>query len=328
MKSNYVKLKRFLERGEDVQTYSFSQIESIIDENISPVYINKKAFKWSSSRFQKCAMEAGFVLTEVDYERRVLTFTRNGVPLNNNSGRPTRRRRSYHTVVSNISPQELEPNDIGKDLNASIYYFKSQWRTTGENPQYVAFRDRYTDIREVYYNAGNEAYRASVKNRIPLFEGTPIETRWELRRESINYLSEQFSILFAMEEMNYEIFSIWEYEVATRIRQIYHDGGVRLYTYGNAQKLINVALKFVLSSDIVDPTNAVFQYCFFPIDGIIQKKLKSNLAVDYLHLNGRSVPYQPSWARLSKKSKRSYFKMWVLFSNYLGSNSLELRRSS
>lgn len=305
MKENYVKLIKFLEKGGDIQMYSFSQIETIIGERISPVYLNKKTFKWSSSRFQKSAMLAGFVIEDVDYENKTIKFVKNGVHANNNSNnnttknsvRSNRPRRTYRNVESNVSSQSLDPNDIGKDLIESVNYLKNQWRTTGDNPQYVAFRDKYNDIAKVYYNAGDEAYRASVRNRIPLFEGMPTKERLVLRRASITYLAEQFRTLFSMEEMNFEIFSNWEYEVATKIRQIYHDGGVRLYTYGNAQKLINVALKFVLSSDIVDYNNSVFKYCFFPIDGIIQKKLKSNLAVDYLHLNGENVYYQPSWAR-------------------------------
>lgn len=298
MKTNYAALKNCLERGDDVQVYTFSQIEDIIGTNIPTYYINRRTFKQkSTSRFQMAAIEVGFLLTDVDYEGQTLTFTKNDGRIIEPSSRVTTHRRPYQPVKAVVSEQALNPNDLGKDLDSAVDYFKNHWRSTGRNPLYVPFRGKYASLEEVYYHAGDKAYRASVNNRIPLFEGMANRNKALLREQSIRYLSEQFAVLFGKEEMNFEIFSEWEYQVATRIREIYHNGGVRLYTYGNAQKLINVALKFVLSSDIVDYHHEVFKYCFFPIDGIIQRILKGQLAVDFLHLNGQRRYYQPSWAR-------------------------------
>lgn len=299
MKIDYELLKNHIENGEDVQTYTFAQIEEIIGESIPEVYINRRTFKQkSSSRFQKAAIRAGYLITDVDYEGRTMTFTKNDGRIVERPARQAgQHHRAYQPIRSAISEQTLDPNDLGKDLDSAIEYFKTHWRSTGPNPQYVPFCDKYENIDDVYYHAGDEAYRASVKNRIPLFEGMPNRERLALRQQSIRFLAGQFVELFDKTEMNFEIFSNWEYQVATRVREIYHEGGVRLYTYGNAQKLINVALKFVLSSNLVDYHHNVFKYCFFPIDGIIQRKLKSQLAVEFLHLNGERTYYQPSWAR-------------------------------
>lgn len=298
MRANYGELRNRLEREESVRTYTFAEIEEIIGTQIPRDYINRRTFKWKScSRFQMAAIDTGYLITDVDYENQTITFTKNDGRIIERPARARAHDRQHQPVRAAISAQALDPNDLGKDLETAIEYFKTHWRSTGPDPQYVPFRDEYDNLGDVYYHAGDEAYRASVKNRIPLFEGMPNRERKALREDSVRYLADQFVELFGKEEMNFEIFSEWEYQVATHIREIYHNGGVRLYTYGNAQKLINVALKFVLSSDIVDYHHDVFKYCFFPIDGIIQRTLKSQLAVDFLLLDGERTYYQPSWAR-------------------------------
>lgn len=298
MKANYEALIKRLLEGEDIQTYSFSQIEEIISSPIPSDYIKRKTFKWKSvSRFQMSAINAGFLLTDVDYENKTLTFRKDDGSIEKETSSNRIDHRPYKPVATAISLSALDDDDIGKDLDSAIIYFKNHWRSIGPNPQYVPFKDKYATIEEVYYHAGNEAYRASVSNRIPLFEGLNNRDKAALRERSVRYLASRLEELFLMEEMNFDIFASWEKEVATYIRRMYHDAGVRLYTYGNAQKLINVALKFVLSSNIVDYHHEVFKYCFFPIDGIIQRMLKNDLAVDFLHENGKRRYYQPSWAR-------------------------------
>ena len=299
MKTKFYKLtETLLNNGGDTQNYTFDEIEQITEGTISNDYFNRRTFKWSTSAYQKAAREAGFEIVDVDYENRNLKIIKNdGSVVIERPVRSTTHHRRYEPIRAAISERALDPNDLGKDLDSAISYFKSNWRSTGPNPQYVPFCDKYNNIDDVYYHAGDEAYRASVKNRIPLFEGMPNRARLELRHQSIRYLAEQFVELFAKEDMSFDVFANWEHQIATHIREIYHEGGVNLYTYGNAQKLINVALKFVLSSNLVDYHHDVFKYCFFPIDGIIQRTLKSQLAVEFLHLNGQSTYYQPSWAK-------------------------------
>lgn len=297
MKLNYDALRaKLLEDGRDQQSYSFAYIERIIGGNIPNDYINRKTFKQRSvSRFQQYALKAGFEIVDADYDRRMLTFQRSStiqqavrhVSL-----------RQYHAVQLGVSANTLNPNDIGKDLDTAIAYFKRNWTSTGPSQQWVPFCDKYRTIDEVYYHAGDEAYRASVKNRWSLF-GDRIgqRERENLREASVRYLAQQFSVLFQKDEMNFDIFSAWAYETATQIRQIYRNGGVDLYNYGHAQKIINVALKFVLSSNLVDYHNEVFRYCHFPVDGRIQAIIKSELGVHLLKQNGVQRYADSSWSK-------------------------------
>lgn len=76
MKTNYSNLKTRLEMGDDLQTYTFCEIEDIIGTTIPKSYINREAVKLVNvSRFQMSAISAGFLLTDVDYVNQTLTFT-------------------------------------------------------------------------------------------------------------------------------------------------------------------------------------------------------------------------------------------------------------
>ena len=298
---NYLALEeKLLEVNEDPQVYSFEQIEEIIGEEIPSVYIDRRTFKQkSSSRFQQHAMNAGYLITEVDYDNRVLTFRKiegfTEEELHRGGGNH-QHHYTRHAVRLGISEAALDPEDVGKELESAITAFKANWRSTGASSLYVAFRDRFDTLEQVYYHAGNEAYRASVKNRWKLFYITKRQIN-ELREQSVRYLAGQFAILFQMREMSIQIFNNWAYETATRIRQIYHDGGVNLYTYGHAQKIINVAIKFVLSSDLVDYHNEIFRVCQFPVDGRIQDIIKSELGVHLLNQNNVQMFSSSSWSK-------------------------------
>lgn len=299
MKINYNLLKEHLRNGDALQEYTFDEIEAILGEPLPDYYIKYRRFTNSTYPFQKVTKEAGYIIYKVDYENRVLKFAINDGSIVIPEPAPRERNNSshYHYVPLRVSEQTLDPNDIGKELESAITYFKSHWRTGDENSQYIPFLDTYRTLDEVYYYAGVKSYSASVNNRIPLFEGLSQRNKNQLKEQSFQYLKERFYVLFSLPTMNFDIFTNWEYETATNIRQIYRDGGVRLYRYGNAQKLINVALKFVLSSNLVDYHNDIFKYCFFPIDGIIQDTIKGNLGVRYMLENGERVNHKPSWAK-------------------------------
>ena len=300
MSANYDELRRkLLEVNEDPQTYTFYEIEEIIGDDISPVYINRRTFKHSSSAFQKKAREAGYVITDVDYVGQTLTFRKiDGVNVEVRQ-RGAGNRQRHHTIRAvrlGVSEATHDPNDIGKELESAISSFKANWRSTGGRSLYVAFLDKYDTLEEVYYHAGDEAYRASINNRWKLFY-IPQHQIDELREQSIRYLAGQFAVLFQMREMSVQIFNQWAYETATRIRQIYRNAGVNHYNYGHAQKLINVAMKFVLSSNLVDYHNEIFKVCQFPVDGRIQNTIKSNLGVHLLKQNGVQRYGNSSWSK-------------------------------
>ena len=167
-------------------------------------------------------------------------------------------------------------DDLGKDLDNSITTFKERWGSIGG--QYVPFLDKYDSLDDVYYHAGMEAYRAAMKRAIK-FNGLHQRVRTNLREQSCSYLAERLRVLFALEELDFDKFTEWAEETATNIRAIYRNAGVNDYTYGNAQKLINVAIKFVMSSNLVDYHHQVFKYCHFPVDGIIQQIIRKAFGI-------------------------------------------------
>ena len=197
---------------------------------------------------------------------------------------PVRRQRNANGRRINqnrtrVASVDLASDRLGKDLDEAIELFKSSWSSIGG--EYVPFCDKYSDIDDVYYNAGMEAYRAAMKRAIR-FNGLPNRRRTELRHESCVYLKKRFKELFKLKKMDFDIFTNWAKITANHIRGIYRNAGVNDYTYGNAQKLINVALKFVLSSNLVDYHNPVFKHCHFPVDGIIQGVIKKNFGIKRL----------------------------------------------
>lgn len=287
MKPNYDNLKVFLENGADYLPLSFKQIEMIIGAELPPVYTNRRTINQKSSRIRMAAEKAGFYLREVDYDNRWILFCL-----------PT-------SVVIRGEEHEIRdddldsldnnraPEDIGKDIDESIRYFKATWSSVGG--EYVPFCDKYDNLDDVYFNAGMEAYRAAMKRAIR-FYGLDQRVRNQLRRESCTYLAGRFRILFEISNLNQASYDEWAKETTEHIREIYRNNNVNDYTIGNAQKIINVALKFVMSSNLVNYRSDVFKYCHFPVDGRIQQTIKRQLGVELLRQNGREVQDYSSWS--------------------------------
>jgi len=290
MKPNYGKLKSFLESGGDYLPLSFKQIELILGAEIPPVYTNRRTINHKSSRIRKAAEKAGFYLKEVDYDNCWVLFCLQtsmiieGAEQNVGS-------EGTEFLEANRSQR---PSDIGKDLETSIRYFKNTWSSVGG--EYVPFCDKYDNLRDVYFNAGMEAYRAAMKRAIK-FYGLSQNIRNRLRIESCRYLADRFEYLFSIaDSLDFDSYDEWAKETTEHIREIYRSNDVTDYTIGNAQKIINVALKFVMSSNIVDYRSNVFKYCHFPVDGRIQQTIKEQLRVGLLKQHGRPVAGYSSWS--------------------------------
>ena len=266
---NYNNLTNYLKDKKGSQILTFQEIEAMVGEPISPVYYKGNTLKYKNSRYQMAANRAGYVLNEFSIAEQTMTF---------------REMNFYEKLLAKSQEQKAKAqaeqkdnsDELGKELDSAINAFKSRWGSVGG--QYVPFLNKYNEIEDVYYNAGMEAYRAAMKRAIK-FDGLLNRIRKHLREESCEFLALQFDELFNMGKMDFDVFTKWAKETASVIRTIYHDAGVSDYTYGNAQKLTNVALKFVLSSNLVDYRNPVFKYCHFPVDGIIQQVIKKNFGI-------------------------------------------------
>ena len=123
MSANYDELRRkLLEVNEDPQTYTFDEIVEIIGDDISPVYINRRTFKHSSSAFQKKAREAGFVITDVDYVGQTLTFRRNNGAAATGAGTTSRRR-----ARPSLSYNADLPSTVTKDARGAVEITLNNW---------------------------------------------------------------------------------------------------------------------------------------------------------------------------------------------------------
>lgn len=108
------------------------------------------------------------------------------------------------------------------------------------------------------------------------------------RKEVASYLKGE--ILNALDKsFSFEEYDIWARNVVEKIRDIYQNKhGFSDYTYGNAQKLFNMSIKFVFSADNIDPNLPIFAVAHIPVDRIIMKAAKKKLSVD---------PMNESWSK-------------------------------
>ena len=77
-------------------------------------------------------------------------------------------------------------------------------------------------------------------------------------------------------------FEKWEKSTADKIREIYKNNGIDLYTYGNAQKWINMTIKYIFSSNYMNHNVDIYEVAYLPIDSIIQQIAYKELGVKKL----------------------------------------------
>ena len=82
--------------------------------------------------------------------------------------------------------------------------------------------------------------------------------------------------------MSQSQFDDWNEKLCTEIRNIYQNAGISDYAFGNAQKLVNMAVKYILSADIIDPNLEWFGVVHIPVDSIIMKVAQRKLDVSPL----------------------------------------------
>ena len=190
---------------------------------------------------------------------------------------------------------------MAKDLPTNVRLLRNDWKTTGGKP--LSYGSKYTNVKDVFDNVGISAYGPSV-----LRGGTNItkyhpdqKERNALAKEAAEILAKNLDEIYPNKCFDFNMFTAWEEKTASKIRKFYHENGVNEYTYGNAQKLINMAIKYLLSSCVINENDPLFKNCHFPVDGIIQKKLHKDFGIPYLPNKNHS------WSRNDK---------WTDFVNY------------
>ena len=82
-------------------------------------------------------------------------------------------------------------------------------------------------------------------------------------------------------------FDNWNADLCEKIKDIYHKYNMTDYTIGNAQKLLNMAVKYTFSANIIDPNLDFFKIAHIPIDRIIMKAATKKLGV---------APLEKAWS--------------------------------
>lgn len=162
---------------------------------------------------------------------------------------------------------------------ADILVFRKDWKT--KSGRKLSYEERFNNPDDVFKEAQKSAYSSSVLISLN-FNGLDSKTKKELKNNSFIYLTKRLSDLFSIKELNQSKYNSWAIETITHIRSIYKNSGIEDYTYGKAQKLVIIALKYVFSSSCIDYKNVLFKYCDLPIDRIIQVKLYKNFNVEPL----------------------------------------------
>ena len=102
------------------------------------------------------------------------------------------------------------------------------------------------------------------------------------RENAANYLQTQIYELVNDSTIDERKFDLWIKEACYKIRQFYHDENIKDYTLGNAQKLVNMTIKFLFSAKSIDYNLQLFKVCHLPIDRVIMKKAKKHLNINKL----------------------------------------------
>ena len=156
------------------------------------------------------------------------------------------------------------------NLAKGISDFRSNWKSTGGKRDFlVKFQERVSQFG-VYKAAAMSAVGASNQRALKLNGNTHLPIAKE---QCYDLIAKSLQELFSRSAVTVEDFSNWEYTLATEIRKIHKDLNIDDYTYGNAQKWINLSIKYVLWYDQTDYRHDVFKNGYFPIDNIIQTKI-------------------------------------------------------
>lgn len=184
-----------------------------------------------------------------------------------------------------------------EELTQIIENFRKNWTTKNGHILSLTENQNIKNIDDVYRAACQKAHAPSVLRALTYPQDISSKVRNELKEDVLFYLENRLNKLFKRTDLDFCSFDNWEKDTVSHIVKMYKDKNIDQYTYGNGQKLVNMAIKFVLSSNLVKYDHPVFKYCHIPVDGIIQKIAKEKLEVELLHQNGAEQKTYSSWSK-------------------------------
>ena len=141
----------------------------------------------------------------------------------------------------------------------------------------------------IYELSAHLSYRASITRALYDENGEPCGFNGKNKQSIIARSAGEAVLQGALKElvtMTFDTqsdFDEWAFEKWDFIREIYYNNGITWYTYGNAQKWFNMAIKycFVIEYCLKNEIMPNYEYCHFPIDGIMIKENKIKIGVDF-----------------------------------------------
>lgn len=131
---------------------------------------------------------------------------------------------------------------------------------------------------EIIETAINNAYAPSMRRAIKLNGKSSKEPREECAKFMRSNIAEKYKTI-----NDARSFDDFAKACCDNIVNIFHDKyGIEDYTYGNAQKWLNMTFKYMLSANNMDYNLKVFEVCHIPIDRIIMDIAKDKLSVEPL----------------------------------------------
>lgn len=154
---------------------------------------------------------------------------------------------------------------------SSINEWRRNWKTKTKHLSITGC----TSKEEVVKFAIHKAHSPSVLRALDTAGRSTKKAREEVARYLKNEVSNALTKSFTFDE-----YDAWAGTVIEKIRDIYRNKyGFDDYTYGNAQKLFNMTIKYIFSADNIDPSLPIFEVAHIPVDRVIMNVAKKKLSV-------------------------------------------------
>lgn len=162
-----------------------------------------------------------------------------------------------------------------------IKNWRKSWFSKGKRHKFLPISKYF--VGSIFDEACKKAYFPSISRAFKSNKSNP-SNKFDLKKarvESQSFLSNELKDAYCHSSKvdTDKKFDKWIKKIAIHIRKIYHDHKETNYTYGNAQKFISMAIKYLLSSPNIDPNHHLFAHCYIPIDRIIMEKFKKNFHI-------------------------------------------------
>lgn len=154
-----------------------------------------------------------------------------------------------------------------------------KWRKTWKTESKFLSINGCLSETETIFTAIEKAHQPSVLRALKLDDDN---STFQARNEVKDYLLIKIANILHKKPFSFEEYEAFAKEVCARIRAIYRKYKINDYTYGNAQKMLSMTIKYILSADNIDPSLSIFEVAYIPIDGVIMRIAQQKLGVNPL----------------------------------------------